>query len=77
MVSPVPSLIEITLALWWALMYSSACIISGGATLLAASSVSWVSAGVAEMTILAYGAIRWTAATSRGSSPSAQAWQDP
>src|SRR6478609_2148848 len=34
-------------------MYSSACIISGGATLLAASSVISLSAGVAEMTILA------------------------
>jgi hypothetical protein len=51
--SPVPSLIEMTLATWWAPMYSSARIISGGATLLAASSVISLSAGVAEMTILA------------------------
>jgi hypothetical protein len=45
--SPVPSLIEIALAMWLALMYSSACIISGGATLLAGSSVISLSAGVA------------------------------
>jgi hypothetical protein len=51
--SPVPSLIEIALAMWLALMYSSACIISGGATLLAGSSVISLSAGVADMTILA------------------------
>jgi hypothetical protein len=31
-ISPVPSLIEITFARWLALMYSSACVISGGAT---------------------------------------------
>src|ERR1022692_5250940 len=37
-------------------MCSSASIISGGATWLAASSVTSVSAGVAEMRILAYGA---------------------
>ena len=53
MSSPVPSLIEIALAMWLAPMYSSACIISGGATLLAGSSVISLSAGVAEMTILA------------------------
>ena len=76
MSSPVPSLIEIALATWWALMYSSACIISGGATLLAGSSVISLSAGVAEMTILAYGAIRCTVSTSSSSSP-CQASHDP
>ena len=58
-------------------MYSSACIISGGATLLAASSGSSLSAGVAEITIFAYGAIRWAATTSSGSSSCAHAWHDP
>src|SRR6516165_3266020 len=51
-------------------------VISGGATLLAASSGSWLSAGVAEITIFAYGAIRWAAWTSRVSSP-CQALHDP
>ena len=71
-----PSLIETTLARWPALMRSRAFIISGMATWLAASSVSWVSAGVAEMTIRAYGAIRCADSTSRVSSP-AQAEQEP
>ena len=47
------SLIEITLARCWLLMTSIAFIISGGATLLAGSSFSCVSAGVAEITIFA------------------------
>ena len=50
--------------------------ISGGATWLAASSVISLSAGVAEITILAYGAIRCAARTSSLSSPS-QASHDP
>jgi hypothetical protein len=50
-------------------MYSSACIISGGATWLAASSVISLSAGVAVISIFAYGAIRWAASTSSSSSP--------
>ncbi len=57
-------------------MYSSACIISGGATWLAASSVTWLSAGVTEMRIRAYGATRCAASTSSSSSPT-QPWQDP
>ena len=43
--------------------------ISGGATWLAASSEISLSAGVAEITILAYGAIRCAEITSRVSSP--------
>jgi hypothetical protein len=66
--SPVPSLIEMTSARWFLLMYSSACIISGGATWLAASSVISLSAGVALINIFAYGAIRWADTTSSSSS---------
>ncbi len=50
-------------------MYSNARIISGGATWLAASSLISLSAGVAEITIFAYGAIRCAEMTSSVSSP--------
>jgi hypothetical protein len=56
------------IARWCALMYSTACIISGGAPLLAASSVIWLSAGVTAMRILAYGAMRCAAITSSSTS---------
>ena len=70
------SLIEMTLARCWRLICSRASIISGGATWLAASSLTSVSAGVAEITILAYGAIRCAVITSSASSPP-QAEHDP
>ncbi len=67
--SPVPSLIDMASAKWWAPMNSSACINSGIATWLGVSSTISLSAGVAEIKILAYGAIRWAASTSSRSSP--------
>jgi hypothetical protein len=68
-VSPVPSLIDITSARWWLEMNSTPFMISGMATFSAGSPVTSVSAGVAEMMIFAYGATRWAAITSRVSSP--------
>jgi hypothetical protein len=50
-------------------MTSTPFMISGIATWLAASSVSCVSAGVAEIMIFAYGAIRCAEITSSSSSP--------
>ena len=47
------SLIEITLARWCTLRYSTACMNSGGATWLAASSVISLSAGATVTKILA------------------------
>ncbi len=50
-------------------MNSTPFMISGIATFSAGSPFTSVSAGVAEMMIFAYGAIRWAAITSRVSSP--------
>jgi len=57
-------------------MTSTPFMISGIATLLAGSSFSCVSAGVAEIRMFAYGAIRCAETTSSSSSP-AQASHDP